>query len=88
MNLLSYIRSLGLLSATLLISTLFLNGCASLLPQGGADHLQSELNNVNHWQVRGKLSVITTDDSVTGYLDWAQNKRKFDIYIAGPLGQG
>lgn len=74
--------------AVLLTSASLLSGCASFLPQGGADHLQSELDKINHWQVRGKLSVRTPDDGVTGYLDWAQNNREFDIYIAGPLGQG
>ena len=33
------------------------------------------------------MSVITLDDSATGYMDWKQNQREFDLYIAGPLGQ-
>lgn len=59
-----------------------------MLPSGGKDALQAQLNDIQHWQVRGKMSVRTPDDSATGYLDWKQNHREFDIYIAGPLGQG
>lgn len=71
-----------------LLFILLQSGCASMLPSGGKDTLQSQLKQIQHWQVRGKMSVRTPDDSATGYLDWKQNKREFDIYIAGPLGQG
>ena len=67
---------------------LLLSGCALLTPQGGQEHIQDNLSSLSHWQVRGKLSVISPDDSVTGYLDWKQNRRDFDLYIAGPLGRG
>jgi outer membrane lipoprotein LolB len=77
-----------LLGVSFLLLVLLQSGCASMLPTGGKDTLQSQLNKVQHWQVRGKMSVRTPDDSATGYLDWKQNKREFDIYIAGPLGQG
>ncbi len=65
-----------------------LSGCAVLMPSQGKDTLQANLAELKHWQVRGKLSVRSPDDSVTGYLDWDQNKRDYDIYIAGPFGQG
>lgn len=65
-----------------------LSGCAALRPQGGQEHLQDRLSQLQHWQVRGKMSVRTPDDSATGYLDWKQDGRTYDIYIAGPLGQG
>ena len=67
---------------------LILAGCAAFRPQGGQEHLQDRLSQLDHWQVRGKMSVRTPDDGATGYLDWQQNDREFDIYIAGPLGQG
>lgn len=77
-----------ILRGVLLLGLLGLSGCASLLPQGGTDALQAQLDDVGHWQVRGKMSVRTPDDGATGYLDWKQEQRTFDIYIAGPLGQG
>lgn len=81
---------------TLLVSRLLfgiacltmLSSCALLQPQGGTDAIQAQLNKLNHWQVRGKMSVSTPNDSVTGYMDWAQNIEQYDLYIAGPLGQG
>ncbi len=82
-NMLRFLTRLPLAAAILLMSA-----CASFLPQGGSDALQDSLNDVQHWQVRGKMSVITPDDSATGYMDWKQNQREFDLYIAGPLGQG
>lgn len=70
------------------LTLLLLSGCAMFTPQGGQEHLQDNLSSLSHWQVRGKLSVISPEDSVTGYLDWKQDKRDFDLYIAGPLGRG
>ncbi len=73
---------------TLISVVLLLSACAAFRPQGGQEHLQDRLSELEHWQVRGKMSVRTPDDGATGYLDWQQQQREFDIYIAGPLGQG
>lgn len=73
---------------TALLLAITLTGCASWLPQGGRDEQQRNLSQQLHWQVHGKLSVTTPDDSVTGYLDWQQNDQAFDLFIAGPFGQG
>ena len=72
----------------LALTLTLLNGCSLFTPKGGQDALQGELDDLSHWQARGKLSVRSPDDSVTGYLDWKQNQRDFDLYIAGPLGSG
>ncbi|MBU2037810.1 MULTISPECIES: lipoprotein insertase outer membrane protein LolB [Oceanospirillaceae] len=74
---------------TLLLLTL-LSGCSSLLPkpEGGKQNLQSSLNHLQQWQVRGKLSVTSPDDSVTGYLTWEQDKQSYDLFISGPFGSG
>ncbi|GGY38044.1 outer-membrane lipoprotein LolB [Bacterioplanes sanyensis] len=60
-----------------------LTGCASLgpSPNGGA-------HNDQNWLVRGKLSVTTPEDTVTGYLSWEQQQQAYDLFISGPLGQG
>lgn len=75
---------------TLLVSItlLLLSACSYLIPQGDGDSQQQLLANLQHWQVRGKLSVTTTEDSVTGYLTWQQHNDAFDLFIAGPFGQG
>ena len=64
------------------------SGCAHMLPQGGSDAQQRSLTELQHWQVRGKLSVTTPDDNVTGYLTWQQQHTDFDLFISGPFGQG
>src|SRR5690554_3141808 len=65
----------------------FLSGCASLMPQGTSKEFQQQLSKLNHWQARGKLSVISPDSSNTGYLTWKQDHQAYDLYIAGPLGK-
>src|SRR5690554_7588 len=75
------------LSLSLLL-LIFLSGCASLLPQGSSKELQQQLNQLNNWQARGKLSVVSPDSSHTGYLTWKQQKQAYDLYISGPFGAG
>lgn len=65
----------------IVILTLLISGCASLSPTTGDDGSPS-------WHVRGKLSVTTPQDSVTGYLTWEQQQDAYDLFISGPLGQG
>ena len=67
---------------------LMLSACSSLLPQGGKTVLQEQLSGLHSWQVRGKLSVVSPDDSVTGYLTWKQHKQTYDLFISGPFGSG
>ena len=66
-----------------LITLFFLSGC-SLLPSNNPD----ELDQLNHWQVRGKLSVSNGKEAITGYLSWDQKYQDYDLFISGPLGQG
>lgn len=74
---------------SLIISCLLLlSGCSAFSPKGGQDALQSQLDTLQSWQVRGKLSVVTPDDSMTGYLTWEQEKRDYDLFISGPFGAG
>ena len=72
----------------MLTAAMLLSACASLLPSGGQDGLQSRLSGLERWQVRGKLSVVSPDDSVTGYLTWAQDQQQYDLFISGPFGSG
>ena len=73
---------------TCALAALLLSACASMTPQGGQQVLQSRLDQLNQWQVRGKLSVTSPDDSVTGYLTWDQDKQNYDLFISGPFGSG
>ncbi|MCA6063595.1 lipoprotein insertase outer membrane protein LolB [Thalassolituus marinus] len=78
----------NLIQGLLLAALLLLGGCASLTPSGGQHSLQNQLSDLDNWQVRGKLSVVTPDDSMTGYLTWEQEKRHYDLFISGPFGAG
>ena len=75
-------RTLRILS-TLALS-LILSAC-SLLQIKQDDQGLSALD---EFQVKGKLSVRNTNDSVTGYLTWDQDGDAFDLFISGPFGQG
>lgn len=76
-----------LISLTLLLS-LTLSGCSLLSLQQDGQELEVQLNKIQNWQARGKLSVVTPEDAVTGYLTWQQNHQDFDLFISGPFGQG
>ena len=78
----------SLQALAVLLIPLIITGCASLMPQGGAHTLQSQLDEIHSWQVRGKLSVVSPQDSVTGYLTWTQQHSEYDLFIAGPFGSG
>ncbi|MFC3681120.1 lipoprotein insertase outer membrane protein LolB [Bacterioplanoides pacificum] len=73
---------------SLLLLSLWLSGCALLTPQGGQQQLQNQLSHIDSWQVRGKLSVRSPQDSVTGYLTWEQQQQDYQLFITGPFGQG
>lgn len=69
-------------------AVLLLPACSLLTPKGGQATLQHQLSQLESWQVRGKLSVTSPDDSVTGYLTWDQNQQQYDLFISGPFGSG
>jgi len=71
-----------------LIFSLGLTGCSLLDLQQDRQLLEKKLNKIQHWQVRGKLSVINQGEAVTGFLTWQQNEQNFDIFLSGPFGQG
>jgi len=65
-----------------------LSSCSIFNLQQDSQQLQKRLNQIQQWQVRGKLSVVSPDDAVTGYLTWQQDKEDFDLFLSGPFGQG
>ncbi len=72
----------------ILLASMSLSGCSIFSLQQDSQHLQKQLNQIQQWQVRGKLSVVSPDDAVTGYLTWQQDKEDFDLFLSGPFGQG
>jgi outer membrane lipoprotein LolB len=72
----------------ILLMSMGLSGCSIFNLQQDSQQLQKQLNQIQQWQVRGKLSVVSPDDAVTGYLTWQQDKEDFDLFLSGPFGQG
>jgi outer membrane lipoprotein LolB len=76
-----------IISLALLLSS-ELTGCSLLNIQQDDQALENRLNLLQQWQARGKLSIVSPEDSATGYLTWKQDHKDFDLFISGPLGQG
>lgn len=72
----------------MLFISMSLSGCSIFNLQQDSQQLQHQLNKIQQWQVRGKLSVVSPNDAVTGYLTWQQDKEDFDLFLSGPFGQG
>jgi outer membrane lipoprotein LolB len=72
--------------APLLLGASLLSACSSIPAPKSPTSQPRAIEALSHWQVRGKLSVHSLDDSNTGYLTWQQDAQNYDIYIAGPLG--
>jgi outer membrane lipoprotein LolB len=72
----------------ILLISMSLSGCSLYSLQQDSQQLQIQLNQIQQWQVRGKLSVVSPNDAVTGYLTWQQDKEDFDLFLSGPFGQG
>ncbi len=72
----------------ILFISMGLSGCSVFNLQQDDQELEYQLNQIQQWQVRGKLSVISPEDAVTGYLTWQQDNEDFDLFLSGPFGQG
>ncbi len=74
-------RYLIALPQTVIVGLLLalLGGCASLPEQS----LEQP-----HWQLRGKLAVVSPRGSGSGQLDWKMAGDQFEITLRGPLGAG
>jgi outer membrane lipoprotein LolB len=79
------LRMLYLIGLALLVS-----GCVhspGVTPPPSLQAHTALLENIQHWQITGKLGVRSTDDSGTASLKWRQSPESFFIYLSGPLGQ-
>lgn len=75
-------------TALILIISMGLQGCSIFSLQQNSSELKSQLDQIQSWQVRGKLSVINQQQSATGYLTWIQEEDDYDLFLSGPFGQG
>lgn len=72
----------------ILAMSMGLQGCSIFSLQQDSSALKTQLDQIQSWQVRGKLSVIDKQQAVTGYLTWSQDADDYDLFLSGPFGQG
>jgi len=46
------------------------------------------LENLERWQLTGRLGIVTEEEGWHARLDWKQEADRYRIRITGPLGQG
>lgn len=65
-------------------------GCENLSSkQTSAQPLPEQLENLQRWEIRGKLGVKTSQDSASTSVKWQQQAAdQYQINLVGPLGQG
>ena len=49
---------------------------------------QAEMENIDNWQIKGKLAYRNREDSGSAWFDWTQHGESFTIYLSGPFGVG
>lgn len=64
-----------------------LSGCASVPKQAGTA-IPPDLNDLVHWQARGRLGVSGGAGGGSGSFAWEQHKDNADVQIRGPIGIG
>lgn len=74
---------------------LILSGCSlqprtelPLPPAASWEAHQAQLQQLNTWELNGKIGIRTTNDAHSASLYWRQQQRHYDIEMKGPLGQG
>lgn len=75
----------------LLLSCLaMLSSCASQQTAHINDweHRRAQLEQLDVWQIQGKLGVRTPGDSSSVSLSWKQSPDNYAIHLSGPFGQG
>jgi len=77
----------------IIFSVWLFNGCGmtSIRYLGSGSEMSARhslLDELNAWNIKGRISVISTEDSWNGTLNWSQDSDNYEIRIIGPLGQG
>jgi outer membrane lipoprotein LolB len=77
-------RRISLLVPALLLA--LLAGCAVAPGKPGA--LPADLQDLDHWQARGRLGVSGPESGGSGSFDWQQDGDRAQVRISGPVGVG
>ncbi len=77
----------------ILFVLLFVGGCSLLQHRGASDQMlweqrQSQLEKLQQWQIKGRISIFTQTEAWHAGLHWRQRNDNYSIDLVGPLGQG
>ena len=84
------------LSLPVLLLIIMISGCATTpkepelpleLRQQLWDVRHKKLQQINHWQLMGRLGLQVPGQSGSMSIEWLQNQQDFTVYLDGPLGQ-
>jgi len=79
-----------------LLLALLLGGCGQipprplpdLPPEQGWQLRQQQLQQLTHWQLSGRLAVLSDHEAWHMSLEWQQRDGRYSLNIIAPLGQG
>jgi outer membrane lipoprotein LolB len=78
---------------TAALTVLAVVGCTTIAPpttvpiaQPTWQERQIALNQIHHWQIKGKIAVQTAQDAGSAGVDWTQNKQSYTVTLLTPLG--
>ncbi len=78
-------RLSSFLGAVVILSAL-VSGCATAPRSGSA--VPQDLNELSHWQARGRLGVSGAGQGGSGSFAWEQARDRANVHIRGPIGIG
>lgn len=72
---------------------LLLSACTSIAPPSTPtstswQNREHALNQIQTWQINGKIAVQTAQDAGSATVDWTQNHDQYTLSLMGPLGSG
>lgn len=57
-------------------------------PERAWEARRAELAALEQWRLTGRIAIRTEDEGWHATVDWRQDRRRYDIRLIGPLGQG
>ena len=76
----------------LVFVVVFVSGCSSLMTKTSQEDVlnydPTEIGQINHWQIKGKLGFKSTNQSGSAAINWQQHEADYTITLSGPFASG
>ena len=76
----------------LVFVVVFVSGCSSLMTKTSQEDVlnydPTEIGQINHWQIKGKLGFKSTNQSGSAAINWQQHEADYTIMLSGPFASG